>query len=263
MQTKTYLRAGLKVIEYSAADDAKASGAARQYILASSDSAVEDDALRCLFEQHSKHLLNSAADPDPERGRGKVHFFEHHGRKLVLRQYRRGGLVGALVKRSYLWTGLENSRPFSELKLLVELQRLPVNACKPYAARIIRNGLVYQAQLITEQVTQAQTLGDLLRSSQVSSQVLQVTAKVIRAMHDENIHHADLNADNILISNGEAVLIDFDRGSVRTSTLLDWRGANIDRLRRSINKLQQRYGFEFSDDQWHCLLQAYHTNGTA
>ncbi|MEM8498481.1 MAG: 3-deoxy-D-manno-octulosonic acid kinase [Pseudomonadota bacterium] len=257
MQTKTYLRAGLKVIEYSAADDAKASGAARQYILASSDSAVEDEALRCLFEQHSKHLLSDVADPEVESGRGKVHFFEHHGRKLVLRQYRRGGLVGALVKRSYLWLGLENSRPFTELKLLVELQRLPVNACKPYAARIVRNGLVYQAQLITEQVTDSQTLGELLQNAQASNQVLQLAGEVIRAMHDANIHHADLNASNILIGNGEAVLIDFDRGSVRSSARLDWRGANIERLRRSINKLQQRYGFEFSDDQWRCLLQAY------
>lgn len=263
MQTKTYLRAGLKVIEYSAAGNAKASGAARQYILASSDSAVEDDALRRLFEQHSKHLLHNVADPEVERGRGKVHFFEHQGRKLVLRQYRRGGLVAELIKRSYLWMGLENCRPFSELKLLVELQRKPVKACKPYAARIIRSGLFYQAQLITEQVADALTLGELLQSSQASNQVLQATGEVIRAMHDENIHHADLNANNILISNGEAVLIDFDRGSVRPSVLLDWRGANIERLRRSINKLQQSYGFEFSNDQWQILLQAYHNKDAA
>ncbi|MFK7730658.1 MAG: lipopolysaccharide kinase InaA family protein, partial [Pseudomonadales bacterium] len=152
MQTKTYLRAGLKVIEYGAADGVMASSAARQYILASSDSAVEDHALLGVFEQQGLQLLDSGVDPKVERGRGKVHFFEHQGRKLVLRQYRRGGLVGSLVKRSYLWTGLENSRPFGELKLLADIQQTPVAACRPYAARIVRKGFVYQAQLITEQV---------------------------------------------------------------------------------------------------------------
>ncbi|MFK7732888.1 MAG: 3-deoxy-D-manno-octulosonic acid kinase, partial [Pseudomonadales bacterium] len=178
-------------------------------------------------------------------------------RKLVLRQYRRGGLVGSLVKRSYLWTGLENTRPFCELKLLADIQQTPVAACKPYAARIIRKGLVYQAQLITEQVLDSETLGELLQSSQVSNDILQATGQAIRVMHDQQIHHADLNANNILISNGDAVLIDFDRGRVRASRLLDWRGTSLERLRRSINKLQQRHGFEFSDEQWHCLLQAY------
>lgn len=257
------MRAGLKVIEYSAPDDATASSAARQYILASSDCAVEDDALYYLFERQAKQLLEFAADPAVERGRGKVHFFEHQTRKLVMRQYRRGGLVGELIKRSYLWTGLENSRPFREFKLLAEMQPMPVSACKPYAARIIRNGLVYQAQLITEQVADAQTLGEMLQNSQVNDQVLQATGAAIRAMHDKNIHHADLNANNILISKGEAVFIDFDRGRIRTSALLDWRAASLERLRRSINKLQQRYGFEFSDEQWHCLLQAYTCNNTA
>lgn len=245
------------MIEYSAADHAMASNAARQYILASSDSTVEDDALRSLFELHSKQLLDSDADPEVERGRGKVHFFEHLGRKLVLRQYRRGGLVGGLVKRSYLWTGLENSRPFRELELLVQIQKTPITACKPFAARIVRSGLVYQAQLITEQVDDAHTLGELLQNSQVTEQVLHSTGEVIRRMHNENIHHADLNANNILISKGEAVLIDFDRGRQRALTLLDWRANSLKRLRRSIDKLQQRYGFEFSDEQWQRLLQAY------
>lgn len=259
MQKKTYLRAGLKVIEYSTAGDTRASRAARQYILASSDCAVEDDALLELFEQQGKQLLDSTSDPALERGRGKVHFFEHLGRNLVLRQYRRGGLVGGLVKRSYLWTGLNNSRPFCELKLLVEMQSLPVAACKPFAARIVRNGLVYQAQLITEQVADAHTLGELLQSSQVNNQVLRTTGEAVRSLHDENIHHADLNANNILISNGDAVLIDFDRGRIRPTALMDWRAANLSRLRRSIDKLQQRHGFEFSDEQWRCLLQAYNT----
>ncbi len=245
------------MIEYSAVDEVKPDRVVKHYILASSDSAVEDDALRSLFDQHGQQLLNSGANPAAAHGRGKVHFFEHAGRKLVMRQYRRGGLIGRLVERSYLWTGLENTRPFRELVLLSTMQAMSVAACYPFAARIVRNGLAYQAQLITEQVTNAHTLGELLQSNAVSDAVFRATGKAIRVMHDQNIHHADLNANNILIRDAEAVLIDFDRGGFRHSELVDWRAASLKRLLRSIHKLQQRHNFEFSDLQWQTLMQGY------
>jgi 3-deoxy-D-manno-octulosonic acid kinase len=69
--------------------------------------------------------------------------------------------------------------------------------------------------------------------------------------------HADLNAHNVLLGEGEAVhLIDFDRGRLRKPGL--WCDANLVRLRRSLEKVT--YGLppeRFTEADWHSLLDGY------
>ena len=80
--------------------------------------------------------------------------------------------------------------------------------------------------------------------------------RCLRRFQDYGLCHSDLNAHNILLRGEEDVfLIDFDNGRRRAPGL--WRDANLARLRRSLDKLEDgRAQRRFDDAQWHCLLSA-------
>jgi len=61
-------------------------------------------------------------------GRGNTFFLNVDGHPLVLRHYRRGGLVQKFSDRRYVYTGLSRTRAFREFDMLVALskQKLPV-----------------------------------------------------------------------------------------------------------------------------------------
>ncbi len=224
------------------------------YMLSSSECTVEPLELHQLFlanqpEEHTGQAVQS--------GRGHVRVFEHNAKSMVLRRYRRGGLISRWLKSHYLWTGLRNSRPFRELSLLNYLQSQAVPACKPFAAMVQRRFAVYSASLITFEVAESETLGNLLREGRVEDRHWQPVGEAIRKMHDLGVWHADLNAHNILLSGDRAVLIDFDRGQLKAKHLSNWKQANLYRLARSFEKLKNRYGFEFGQQQWEALKAAY------
>ena len=47
-------------------------------------------------------------------GRGVTHYFATAGKSLVLRHYRRGGLVAHFSRDRYFWRGEQGTRPFTE-----------------------------------------------------------------------------------------------------------------------------------------------------
>jgi predicted Ser/Thr protein kinase len=60
---------------------------------------------------------------------------------------------------------------------------------------------------------------------------------MLRRFHDAGLDHADLNAHNILLdSRGDFWLIDFDKARLRAAG--GWREGNLQRLERSLRKLQ-------------------------
>jgi 3-deoxy-D-manno-octulosonic acid kinase len=79
--------------------------------------------------------------------------------------------------------------------------------------------------------------------------------------HEEGVYHADLNARNILLSDsGRVYLIDFDRGALRSPSN-SWRRANLERLKRSLEKFRrQERHFAFDDEDWKALLRGYEGN---
>src|SRR5262245_56935284 len=81
------------------------------------------------------------------RGRGTVHFIKTGGQGLVLRHYRRGGLVAKVSRDRYLWRGEIATRAFREWQLLYHLHRAGLPVPTPVAARYRRVGLMYTADL--------------------------------------------------------------------------------------------------------------------
>ncbi|WP_300272556.1 3-deoxy-D-manno-octulosonic acid kinase [Halomonas sp.] len=169
-------------------------------------------------------------------GRGASLFLNAgNGEAWVLRPYRRGGLVARLSERRYLWTGLERTRAFRELRLTAELldQGLPVP--RPVAAGVTRHGLTYEATLITVRLPGARALASLLKNGQADDALLQRVGATIRRFHDAGLDHVDLNVRNLLVDDGGKVwLIDLDRCRLRPHGA--WKARNLERLGRSLEK---------------------------
>lgn len=195
-------------------------------------------------------LLGSA------RGRGETVFVGDGGYEYVLRHYRRGGLPGRLVRDSYLWTGLENTRAWREWRLTAELYERGLPVPRPVAARVERNGLLYRADLITLRIPQARSLAQGLAEMPLPEERWQVIGACIRRFHDAGLDHADLNAHNILLTADGVYLIDFDRG--RLCSPGHWQHRNLARLLRSLRKLyNESLNIAFSDTDWQALLAGY------
>ena len=192
------------------------------------------------------------------QGRGQTCFVSFNDDRYVLRHYRRGGKIASWLDDRYIWSGLENTRAFREWRLLVKLveQRLPVPY--PFAARVVRNGFFYRADLVTREICNAHTLAQLLMRSPLSFEQWRKIGRIIRRFHEAGVFHADLNAHNILIDPvGEVYLIDFDKGAMRESSQ-QWKNNNLLRLHRSLLKVKRlNPEFKYENSAFQVLVAAY------
>jgi 3-deoxy-D-manno-octulosonic acid kinase len=192
-------------------------------------------------------------------GRGGVAFVETPAGACVLRHYHRGGLAARVIADSYLWTGARRTRSFREFRLLDHLvaSGLPVPA--PVAARYVRDGLSYRADLIVRRIPSVETLAERLARGALDTDVGERVGATLARFHAAGACHADLNAHNILLdARNKVALIDFDRGRLRKPAL-SWQQSNLARLRRSLMKLGAKKRFDDFDTRfWHPLLGAYH-----
>ena len=191
-------------------------------------------------------------------GRGGVAVIATPAGECVLRHYRRGGMVAALMGDRYLWRGAMRTRPFAEFHLLAEIARLGLPGPTPVAARYCRRGAFYTADLITRRIADARTLAECLAAGQLDGDLADAVGVLVARFHRAGIWHADLNAHNVMVSGGEWFLIDFDRGRKRAGHA-SWQRANLQRLRRSLLKLGAATGGEdvFDRDLWQPLLRGY------
>lgn len=164
-------------------------------------------------------------------GRGASQFLEIEGAQWVLRPYRRGGMVAKISQSDYVWTGLERTRGFRELRLTQALFELGLPVPAPVATLVVRHTLSYRAALITERLPDSQALAE--RLGDATPALLADVGATIRGFHDVGLDHVDLNARNLLVSDDDKVwLIDFDRCRQRPQGA--WRQRNLLRLKRSL-----------------------------
>ena len=191
-------------------------------------------------------------------GRGGVSIIATPAGECVLRHYHRGGMVAALMGDRYLWTGSDRTRPFAEFRLLGEIARLGLPGPVPVAARYVRQGLSYNADLITWRIADAHTLAECLAAGQLDGELATKVGALVARFHRAGIWHADLNAHNVLVTSRGLYLIDFDRGCMRKPATA-WQQANLQRLRRSLLKLGAAGHGEalFEKDIWQPLLDRY------
>lgn len=190
-------------------------------------------------------------------GRGSALFIEADARRLVLRHYRRGGWAARLSRDRYLWRGEELTRSFMEWHLLYVMHRAGLPVPLPIAAAYRREGRLYTADLITEQIPGTRSLAGHLAADPLPLTGWIDVGRCVRRFHDDGVCHADLNAHNILLdASGTVWLVDFDRGQLRHPGF--WCDANLVRLRRSLEKIAARLPpGRFTEADWASLLDGY------
>lgn len=175
----------------------------------------------------------------------------------VLRHYYRGGMISKITTDKFIYTGLENTRGFREVNLLLEMLEMNLPVPKPIGARINRKGIFYTADLLMEKI-EAKDLVAKMSSSELSNTQWNGVGKVIADFHKAGIYHADLNAHNVMIDDMNKVyLIDFDRCEKRTVDT-SWRCKNLERLKRSLLKEKGLIeNFKFENENWLEFMKGY------
>jgi len=196
-------------------------------------------------------------------GRGKVRFFRYQGRDLVLRNFRRGGLVQKILSDRYIRLGVENSRSWREWELLARMYNQGLPVPRPVAAMVEVGPLLYSADLITERIPGARSLAEILQQEPLSPETWRNIGATIAWFHNRGIWHSDLNAENILLDESSVVyLLDFDRG--KTGATEFGKRRNLARLLRSLHKIRRATPFfAFEDELWQSLLQGYREEALA
>ncbi|PJF38548.1 MAG: 3-deoxy-D-manno-octulosonic acid kinase, partial [Phototrophicales bacterium] len=132
-----------------------------------------------------------------EMGRGSTLFIQHNNNNWVLRHYLRGGMAGKLSHDNYLYCNLSRTRSFAELRLLKLLEHLKLPAPRPVAAQVTKRGLLYQADILTQEIPNARDLVYILAQKQ-NEAFYQGLGQTIARFHLAGIDHADLNIKNIM-----------------------------------------------------------------
>ncbi|WP_321283442.1 3-deoxy-D-manno-octulosonic acid kinase [uncultured Vibrio sp.] len=189
-------------------------------------------------------------------GRGTTWFVQLDTMQAALRHYRRGGLFGKLVKDHYWFSGWDKTRSAEEFQLLLTLTEAGVNVPKPIAARAVKTGLTYQADLLSERIPNAKDLVSILQEQALPAETYRKVGQEIAKMHGAGVNHTDLNIHNILIDTHEKVwIIDFDKCCQQAGS--EWQRTNLDRLLRSFRKEQRKRSIHWQEDEFNHLLAGY------
>lgn len=194
------------------------------------------------------------------KGRGTT-WFLHTADKLgvdsVYRHYYRGGLFGKVIKDRYWFCNYDSTRAAKEFSLLRQLHQWGLPVPQPIAFKITRTFGCYQADILLQKIANTQDLSQRLQQSFLITEQYQQIGRLLRQLHNYQVHHSDLNIHNILLDEqGKFWLIDFDKCGIEQGE--SWKSANLDRLLRSFHKEQKRLNIHFTPQNWQALLTGYH-----
>ncbi|EOX3437810.1 3-deoxy-D-manno-octulosonic acid kinase [Vibrio cholerae] len=213
-----------------------------------------NEPLHSLFDaqywQAEQKIIGSAI------GRGTTWFIAMQQLEAALRHYRRGGLLGKLVSDHYWFQGWEKTRSYAEFHLLHHLREQGVNVPRPIAARAVKQGFCYQADLLSEKVASARDLVAILQEKPLDEEQYISIGQEIAKLHRAQVNHTDLNIHNILLDEDNTVwIIDFDKCYQQKGD--GWKEANLQRLLRSFRKERHKVEIHWQESEWQCLLDGY------
>jgi 3-deoxy-D-manno-octulosonic acid kinase len=190
-------------------------------------------------------------------GRGNTMYVGHVPRQFVLRHFVRGGLIGKLVRDSYVWTGEHNTRAFLEWRLLAKMADSGLRVPRPAAARYRRRGPLYTADMITVRIPGVQALSNFIAVERRDSAFWFDLGRAIQEFHAAGVFHADMNAYNLQIdTEGRLWMLDFDRGRLLQPG--PWQQKTLSRLHRSLQKVATLDAtVHFARQDWEHLLEGY------
>ncbi len=165
--------------------------------------------------------------------------------------------MGRVNRDSYWWQGIEQTRPWREWRLLLDLRAKGLPVPRPIAARVTRSGLVYRGDLITERIEATTSLGALLVAGALPREEWTKVGALLACFQAQGVRHDDINVSNVLRDEaGTCHLIDFDKAEIVPAGA--WQERNRARFRRSIEKLQRRHpAIVFTETDWSALSDGF------
>ncbi len=132
------------------------------------------------------------------------------GMPMVIKFYRRGGMIRHIMKDAYYRSGTPRSA--AEYTMLQKARTLGVSCPEPLVWAI-RGGLFYKAFLVTRTLENTRSLAELcLEHPDLTEDALKKTAVQVAILVQNRIHHVDLHPGNVLVDEKGAVsIIDFDK----------------------------------------------------
>ena len=174
-------------------------------------------------------------------GRAPLGRIEAEGGALLVRPYRKGGLLRAV--RGARFRG--RLRPLDELVLHAALQEAGVPVLQVAGAVVQGDEGGWTGFLLTREEAGAVDLEAWLQGGDPAgggaadpALTLQRAGAAVRALHDAGVAHADLHPKNLLVTGaGPVLVIDLDRATAGAAPLDDApRVANLARFERSLAK---------------------------
>jgi 3-deoxy-D-manno-octulosonic acid kinase len=154
---------------------------------------------------------------------------------VVVKHYRRGGVLGHLVRETYLTFGI--TRCQAEFEMMFKVHRLGCSVPEPVAyAR--QGGLFSKAWLVTREVEQSQTLAQLCATSpQLALEAMEPLCREVATLVEHRIVHADFHPGNVLVDgSGRVYLVDFDKAAVFKGDAAALRRRYRNRWCQAVNK---------------------------
>ena len=237
---------------------------------------IEQGPLTLVLHQDYCERLLQCGIGDPERlcaqqtgrmhaGRGVMPVIEldSSSERIVVRKYRRGGLVRFL--NADLYCGPRRS--FNELAVTLRAAQAGIPVADVVGALSLHvYGPLYRHYLVSRELTNCCDLPTWFQERTGADEdigaLVRGVADCIRHMHDSGFYHGDLNLKNILVSRADVrqlFIIDWDK-SIHTQGSLgvDERQRNVVRFCRSAGKLRARgirvpesFSDSFLEHYWH------------
>lgn len=154
---------------------------------------------------------------------------------VVIKHYRRGGLLRHLVKRRYLKFGKTRAR--REFELLNTAGTLGISVPQP-VAYAHKGRLFYQAWLATRAIGESMSLAGLsLQDEAQAHRAVPLIADQIGLLIRNRVLHVDLHPGNVVVdAGGRVYLLDFDKGHFYRGSREKLKRRYIARWRRAVVK---------------------------
>ena len=179
------------------------------------------------------------------RGRGTLYRIEGQDGALLVRPYRKGGLLRAVRAGRFLGP----LRPLQELVLHRRLEALGIPVAQAVGCAIDRSPVGWRGFLVVKEVERAVDLEAWLHGIPTPTPppgmraprraaVLRRAGRAVRRLHDAGVKHADLHPKNLLLTPGGRVLVlDLDKAVAADLPLQqEDRLENLARLGRAVEK---------------------------
>jgi 3-deoxy-D-manno-octulosonic acid kinase len=154
---------------------------------------------------------------------------------VVIKHYRRGGLLRHVIKRHYLKIGKTRSQ--REFELLDLAASSGINVPQPIAYAH-RGRPFYMAWLVTRAIRQPLTLARLsVQDEKKCIAAMQSVIEQIAALIQNDIWHVDLHPGNVVLdAAGKVHLLDFDQGRIGHANRQQLKNRYLTRWQRAVDK---------------------------